>query len=88
MAQVDAILSQRGRHNEHEAQREIKNEFMALWDGIKAMGSAADDRILVRACRPSLASRACRASHLQHRCDALHVVLLHLGQPHLSRAQL
>ena len=45
--QVDAILSQRGRHSEHEAQREIKNEFMAMWDGIRAMGGAADERILV-----------------------------------------
>ena len=44
---MDAILSQRGRQNEHEAQREIKNEFMAMWDGIRASSGAADQRILV-----------------------------------------
>lgn len=54
--QVDAILSQRGRHSEHEAQREIKNEFMAMWDGIRAMGGAADERILVSCARGSLVS--------------------------------
>ena len=43
---MDAILSQRGRQSEHEALREVKNEFMQIWDGIRGSG-AADQRILV-----------------------------------------
>ena len=44
---MDAILSQRGRQSEHEALREVKNEFMQIWDGIRASSGAGDQRILV-----------------------------------------
>ena len=87
--QVDAILSQRGRHNEHEAQREIKNEFMALWDGIKAMGSAAEDRILVLPdpwSRP-LQQRAAWTSRSAHGCTPC-LPAQSQGAPHAEDAWL
>ena len=34
VCQVDALLARRKGEGEHEALREIKNEFMALWDGM------------------------------------------------------
>lgn len=47
-AQVDALLARRGAHGEHEALREMKNEFMAQWDGIRpGAGGGASDRVLV-----------------------------------------
>lgn len=33
--EVDALLSRRNSHNEHESLREMKNEAMAQWDGIR-----------------------------------------------------
>ena len=33
--QVDALLSRRNSHSEHESLREMKNEFAAVWDGIR-----------------------------------------------------
>lgn len=33
--EVDALLSRRNSHHEHEALREMKNEAMAQWDGIR-----------------------------------------------------
>ena len=33
--EVDALLARRRGEGEHEALREIKNEFMAQWDGIR-----------------------------------------------------
>lgn len=33
---VDALLSRRNSHNEHESLREMKNEAMAQWDGIRS----------------------------------------------------
>ena len=34
--EVDALLSRRNSHNEHESLREMKNEAMAQWDGIRS----------------------------------------------------
>ena len=36
--QVDALLARRKGEGEHEALREIKNEFMSLWDGMPRCG--------------------------------------------------
>ena len=49
MGQVDALLARRGAHGEHEALREMKNEFMAQWDGIRGPGggSGPGSRVLV-----------------------------------------
>ena len=33
--EVDALLSRRNSHHEHEALREMKNEAMAQWDGVR-----------------------------------------------------
>ncbi len=33
---MDALLGKRNSLKEHEALREMKNEFMACWDGIRA----------------------------------------------------
>ena len=33
--EVDALLSRRNSHGEHESLREMKNEAMAQWDGIR-----------------------------------------------------
>ncbi len=33
---MDALLGRRNSLKEHEALREMKNEFMACWDGIRA----------------------------------------------------
>lgn len=33
--EVDALLSRRGNETEHSSLREMKNECMALWDGIR-----------------------------------------------------
>ena len=44
--QVDALLARRGAHGEHEALREMKNEFMAQWDGIRGPGGPGD-KVLV-----------------------------------------
>ena len=37
--EVDSLLGKRNSHSEHEALREIKNEFMSQWDGLRT----ADD---------------------------------------------
>ena len=37
--EVDSLLGRRNSHSEHEALREIKNEFMSQWDGLRS----ADD---------------------------------------------
>jgi SpoVK/Ycf46/Vps4 family AAA+-type ATPase len=44
--EVDSLLSRRDRHGEHEAMRKIKNEFMAMWDGLK---TREGERVLVLA---------------------------------------
>lgn len=41
-----SLLSRRDRHGEHEAMRKIKNEFMAMWDGLK---TREGERVLVLA---------------------------------------
>ncbi|KAK3270502.1 hypothetical protein CYMTET_21103, partial [Cymbomonas tetramitiformis] len=43
--EVDSMLGRRDSSSEHEALREIKNEFMANWDGIRAAGRM--DRVMV-----------------------------------------
>ena len=43
--EVDAMLAKRDSQREHEAHREIKNEFMAQWDGIRTGSSASIDRV-------------------------------------------
>lgn len=43
--EVDAMLAKRDSQREHEAHREIKNEFMAQWDGIRTGSSASVDRV-------------------------------------------
>ncbi|DBA81560.1 TPA: hypothetical protein ACH3X1_007333 [Trebouxia sp. C0004] len=45
--EVDAMLSKRDSQKEHEAHREIKNEFMAQWDGIRTGSSSSVDRVMV-----------------------------------------
>ncbi|KAA6427022.1 MAG: AAA-type ATPase family expressed [Trebouxia sp. A1-2] len=45
--EVDAMLSKRDSQREHEAHREIKNEFMAQWDGIRTGSSSSVDRVMV-----------------------------------------
>mmetsp|Transcript_8705 Transcript_8705/g.32107 ORF Transcript_8705/g.32107 Transcript_8705/m.32107 type:complete len:929 (-) Transcript_8705:2384-5170(-) len=44
--EVDALLGARSA-NEHEALRELKNELMAHWDGVRSGGESNDDRIMV-----------------------------------------
>jgi ATP-dependent 26S proteasome regulatory subunit len=44
--EVDSILGRRDKHGEHEAMRKIKNEFMAMWDGLK---TKEGERVLVLA---------------------------------------
>lgn len=46
--EVDAMLSKRDSQREHEAHREIKNEFMAQWDGIRTGSSSSVDRVSTR----------------------------------------
>lgn len=41
-----SILGKRDRSGEHEAMRKIKNEFMAMWDGLR---SRDGERVLVLA---------------------------------------
>jgi len=41
-----SLLSRRDRHGEHEAMRKIKNEFMAMWDGLQ---TREGERVLVLA---------------------------------------
>ena len=43
--EVDAMLAKRDSQREHEAHREIKNEFMAQWDGIRTGSSSSIDRV-------------------------------------------
>eukprot|EP00898_Chlorokybus_atmophyticus_P007088 jgi/Chlat1/7380/Chrsp6S07415 len=43
--EVDALLGRRDSHSEHEALREIKNEFMSQWDGIRS--GQALERVIV-----------------------------------------
>ena len=43
--EVDALLAKRDSQREHEAHREIKNEFMAQWDGIRTGSSSSVDRV-------------------------------------------
>lgn len=45
--EVDAMLGKRNSHSEHEALREMKNELMAQWDGIRSTKSAAAPRVMV-----------------------------------------
>lgn len=54
--EVDAMLSKRDSQREHEAHREIKNEFMAQWDGIRTGSSSSVDRVSARShlCRLSV----------------------------------
>ena len=54
--EVDAMLSKRDSQREHEAHREIKNEFMAQWDGIRTGSSSSVDRVRapLQFCRLSL----------------------------------
>mmetsp|Transcript_18672 Transcript_18672/g.40124 ORF Transcript_18672/g.40124 Transcript_18672/m.40124 type:complete len:1755 (+) Transcript_18672:48-5312(+) len=42
--EVDSLLGKRDKHNEHEAMRKIKNEFMSCWDGLR---TRQKDRVLV-----------------------------------------
>lgn len=42
----NSILGKRDRSGEHEAMRKIKNEFMAMWDGLR---SREGERVLVLA---------------------------------------
>lgn len=44
--EVDSFLCRRDKNGEHEAMRKIKNEFMAMWDGLH---SKEYDRVLVLA---------------------------------------
>eukprot|EP01111_Echinosteliopsis_oligospora_P002928 TRINITY_DN14748_c0_g1_i1.p1 TRINITY_DN14748_c0_g1~~TRINITY_DN14748_c0_g1_i1.p1 ORF type:complete len:272 (-),score=64.83 TRINITY_DN14748_c0_g1_i1:165-881(-) len=44
--EVDSILGKRDRTGEHEAMRKIKNELMAMWDGLR---SKEGERVLVLA---------------------------------------
>jgi SpoVK/Ycf46/Vps4 family AAA+-type ATPase len=44
--EVDAMLGRRDKNGEHEAMRKVKNEFMAMWDGLK---SSESERVLVLA---------------------------------------
>jgi SpoVK/Ycf46/Vps4 family AAA+-type ATPase len=39
--EVDSLLGRRGAAKEHEAKREIGNEFMLRWEGIRSGGSGA-----------------------------------------------
>ncbi len=48
--EVDAMLSKRDSQREHEAHREIKNEFMAQWDGIRTGSSSSVDRVSLQLC--------------------------------------
>lgn len=43
--EVDAMLAKRDSQREHEAHREIKNELMAQWDGIRTGSSSSVDRV-------------------------------------------
>lgn len=43
--EVDAMLAKRDSQREHEAHRELKNEFMAQWDGIRTGSSSSIDRV-------------------------------------------
>ncbi|GAB4821855.1 hypothetical protein N2152v2_008901 [Parachlorella kessleri] len=49
--EVDALLGKRNSLKEHEALREMKNEFMACWDGIRA-GRAGRVMVLGATNRP------------------------------------
>lgn len=40
VCQVDALLGRRNSLKEHEALREMKNEFMSCWDGIRGTQSS------------------------------------------------
>lgn len=51
ICQVDALLGRRNSHTEHEALREMKNEFMAHWDGIRA--TAKGERVSQSSCADS-----------------------------------
>ncbi|KAK4273203.1 hypothetical protein QN277_021650 [Acacia crassicarpa] len=44
--EVDSLLRRRENHGEHEAMRDIKNEFMVNWDGLRTKDN---ERILVLA---------------------------------------
>lgn len=43
--EVDAMLAKRDSQREHEAHRELKNEFTAQWDGIRTGSSSSIDRV-------------------------------------------
>ncbi|KAL3152348.1 hypothetical protein ABBQ32_001411 [Trebouxia sp. C0010 RCD-2024] len=45
--EVDAMLAKRDSQREHEAHRELKNEFTAQWDGIRTGSSSSIDRVMV-----------------------------------------
>jgi len=44
--EVDSLLGSRDKPGEHEALREIKNEFMSLWDGVRT-GSGSEGQVIV-----------------------------------------
>jgi len=50
------MLSKRDSQREHEAHREIKNEFMAQWDGIRTGSSSSVDRVSLQLCLLMLGS--------------------------------
>lgn len=50
--QVDSLLGQRGSSSEHEAMREIKNEFMSNWEGIRSTSAAPRVMVLGATNRP------------------------------------
>ena len=47
--EVDSLLGSRDKPGEHEALREIKNEFMSLWDGVRSGGGSEGQVIVVAA---------------------------------------
>eukprot|EP00891_Asterochloris_glomerata_P008214 jgi/Astpho2/8214/fgenesh1_pm.00121_%23_5_t len=59
--EVDSMLSSRDKHGEHEAQREVKNEFFSQWDGLRTGGTGVTDRIMVLGAtnRPQDLDEAC-----------------------------
>lgn len=45
--EVDALLGKRNSHSEHEALREMKNELMAQWDGIRSATTGVAPRVML-----------------------------------------
>jgi SpoVK/Ycf46/Vps4 family AAA+-type ATPase len=44
--EIDCLLGKRDSQTEHESMRKIKNEFMALWDGLT---TKSNERVIVLA---------------------------------------